>query len=154
MLSAFFMEHQSNQVSCPSPAKWDTASTSPSILPLPRSTTYFQNVTAKGLFQVFIKTAKDYFSDHYGKKAAVIHVSEGKRASETSILQRGSCDSSDRLPELKCPSVDGLQGSDECHEQQADWVIDLGYESKFQVAFYRSDATTLTERCGHARAHE
>ena len=101
---------------------------------------------------MFIRTAKDYFSDHYSKKTAVIHVSEAKLASETSTSQPGSCDSSDRLPKLKCPSVDRLRGSDECQERQADRVIDLGYESKFQVGFYRSNATTLTEQRGHTSA--
>lgn len=67
------------------------------------------------------------------KKATASHMSKAEFAPDTSILQRGSCDSFDTLPGLKCPSVDRLRGSHVCQEHGAEWVMVPGYESRSQM---------------------
>lgn len=79
-----------------------------------------------------LHTDAHYFGDDYSKKTAVSHMSV---TPETSILQRSSFDSFDTLPELKCPSVDRLQGSHVRQERRAEWVMVPSYESRSQVGF-------------------
>lgn len=60
-------------------------------------------VRLKVCFYLFLNTVSGYITAK--ATTAASHLSEAELAPETSILQRGGCDSFDRLPELKCPSV-------------------------------------------------
>lgn len=142
--------HSTSQISCSNcsfPAKWDVMFASLSVFPAASL-----HHMAKTMPEAFIKTDMYYFSGHYSKKTAASQcVRSQEFAPETSILLRGSCDRFDRLPRLKCPSVDRLQRSHVCQEHRAEWVMGPGLWDQVPGGSRRYGAITLTVQRAHTR---